>query len=344
MITKGTPILISLHNLLDYVSQEEIAYRYVTGFKKIGESFKSEFRTESISSSRVWWGKYGYLMFKDFGDPNLNNAITVIEYVQHKYNLNKQAAINKIAIDFGLVDGKDNSLVVKVKERSNKVKRGINSPSDLVIKIKKREWGNHDKKYWNQYFINTKLLERNKIVPISHVFYNNYAPVEYSKTHHVYSYNYYWSNNIFRRKIYQPFSKREKWRTNTDYTVVQNYPNIPKEGGDLLFIQSSYKDCMVMELLGYHSIAPNTEGSWVPDYYWDKLKERWKNIVIFWDNDWEKEQNSGVIMAQNYSKMYDIPYIITPNIELVTDISDFVKEQGLDSGKDLLNGLIKEIK
>ena len=345
MLKTGTPILLSTKLLLEYVSQEEIASRYISGFHKIGESFKSEFRREGVASSRVFWGKYGDLMFKDFGDPHLDKAISVIQYVQYKFNLNNfQEAVNKIAKDFSLVGGSVNE-ASSIKRRTNKekIKREYNAPSNLVIKIKKRDWSKYDKEYWGQYKIKTNLLERNKIVPVSHVFYNNYSPVQYSGSHLIYSYNYYWSNGIFRRKIYQPYSKEEKWRTNTDFTVVQNYPKIPK-GGDLLFIQSSYKDCMVMELLGYYAIAPNKEGSWLPDYYWKKLKERWKKIIIFWDNDHTKKENSGLIMAQNYSKEYNIPYIITPPIKDVTDISDLVAKYDLSDGKEVVKQALNKIK
>lgn len=340
MIAKGTPILISSVDLLYNVSWEDIASRYIRGFQSIGVSFKSEFRREGAPSSRVFWGNHGELMFKDFGDPMLPKAINVIKYVQHKYGLNYQETLNKIAIDFKLINADNKETKIHIQKNS-KIRREIPAPSNLVIKIKRREWSELDKEYWGSYSIPIKLLERNKIYPISHVFYNNYRPIEYTKNHLIYSYDYYWSLNIFRRKIYQPKSIKEKWRTNTDYTVVQNYPNIPKLG-DLLFIQSSYKDCMVMELLGYHAIAPNKEGSWMPDYYWEKLRARWKHIVIFWDNDWEKPQNSGLIMAQKFSEEYNLKYIVTPDIPNVTDISDFVQKHGLSMGKNLVDNLVKK--
>ncbi len=343
MIQKGTPILISSQDLLDYVSQEEIASRYILGFNKIGESFKSEFRQEADPSSRLFWSKYNpnLLYFKDFGDPLLNKALSMVEYVQYKYNLNYQEAINKIAKDFRLVGGKDSSFSI-VRRTKNKVKRGNYTPSDLIIKVKKREFSVYDEDYWGQYYIPIKMLKRNNIWACSHVFYNNYPPVEYAASHLIYSYNYYWSRNIFRRKIYQPISKIEKWRSNIDESIVQNYPNIPKSG-NTLFIQSSYKDCMSMELLGYYAIAPNKEGSWFPLPYWDKLKKRWKNIILIWNNDHYKPQNSGLLMAQNFSKMYDIPYIMTPAVDKITDISEFNRDYGLRSGRDLIQNLIKNI-
>lgn len=342
MIKPGSPILISRDDLFDYVSQEEMFYRYVDNYNGVGQSFKSEFRKEGIPSSRVYEGKYGDLMFKDFGDPNLPKAISIIDYISYKFNLDRQAAINKVGIDFGLIklDEVTKVPIAVHRNNKNKIKKGVfNLPSNLVIKIKKREWTLKDKEYWNSYYIPLTLLERNNIKSISHVFYGSSGYfTEFAQDHLVFSYDYYWNRHIFRRKIYQPTSKEDKWRTNTDYTVVQNYPNIPKDGGDTLYIQSSYKDCMVMEVMGMWAIAPNKEGSWFPDYYWEKLKERWKNIIIYWNNDWIKAENPGLNYAKHFSKLYDVPYILNPDGE-PSDISDYVRKHDLEKGVELIKNL-----
>lgn len=337
MIKAGIPILISVTDLLNYIPQEDIAFRYISGFNKIGNFFKSEFRSEKEPSSTVFVGKRGDLLFKDFGDPNLPKAITVIQYVQHKYQLEYQSAINKIAIDFGLIDGSSNDVRL-INVRQDKIKREVyKPPSDLIIKIKKRNWTEKDIWYWKQYYIPIEMLERNNIKSISHVFIGNYPPTEFTNNYLAFSYDYYWNKNIFRRKIYQPESKSYKWRSNVDYTIVQNYPNLPKKG-KLLFIQSSYKDCMVMELLGYNAIAPNKEGSWFTKEYWNKIKERFEKIIIYWNNDYPKEPNPGLEYAKQFSKQFNVPYILNPNGE-PSDISDFVKKYNLKEGKELIRSL-----
>ena len=333
MIKKGSPILISRQDLLDYVSEEEIAFKYVHGFSKVDKSFKSEFRAEDIPSSRLFWGKHGYLMFKDFGDPNIPEALSMIQYVAHKYQIDEQAAINKIAQDFGLIGGSSELNIVGKRNKVKKVKQ--NSPSDLIIKIKRRDFQQHDIEYWNQFGISLDILNKNNVKAISHLFYGNSPPIEFSKNHLVYSLDYYVHEGIFRRKIYQPLSLTDKWKSNCDFSIVQHYNRTPKEGGDLLFIQSSLKDCMVMEVMGYYSVAPNAESTWLPDYYWNKLKERWENIVIMFDND-----DPGIAYAQRLSDKYNIPYIHTP-INEPKDISDFVKEYGLLEGNNLIKKLIK---
>lgn len=336
MIKAGIPILISREDLFRYIPEEDIAFRYVIGFHKIGDFFKSEFRNEKDPSSKIFVGNQNSLMFKDFGDPNLPKAITLIQYVQYKFGLEYQEAINKIAVDFGVVGGRSGGLSI-VNVEKGKVKKEYKAPSDLIIKIKKRDWTEKDIWYWNQYYIPIEMLERNNIKSISHVFINKYPPTEFTKNHLAFSYDYYWHKDIFRRKIYQPTSKTHKWRSNVDYTIVQNYPNIPKKG-KLLFIQSSYKDCMVMERLGYLAVAPNKEGSWFTKEYWDKLVDRFERIVIYWNNDYPKEPNPGLEYAKQFSKQFNVPYVLNPNGE-PSDISDFVKKYSLKEGKELIRNL-----
>jgi len=347
MIIPGAPIEISLSDLLEQVSEEEIVHKYVLNFKSIDVPFISEFRFDRRGTScRIFKNKStGNLMYKDFADHTIPTQINIIEYVAIKFKIDFQAAINKIAIDFGKIAKKDiyYDNVKKTVYFNKTIKE--KSSSDLIIKIKKRNWTKKDIEYWNKYSIPISLLERNNIKSISHIWlYRENKKIfstEFSDNHLVFSYNYYWSNNVFRRKIYRPFSENFKWISNTDYTIVQNYPHIPKYG-DLLFIQSSYKDCIVMELMGYYAIAPNAESTWMPLKYWEKIKKKWKKIIIFGNNDWEKEDNPGLSYAMNHSKRYGVPYIVIPDGE-TSDISDYVKRYSLEEAKKLTEKLIYDI-
>lgn len=346
MIVPGAPLEISLSELLDKVPEENIARKYISNYRFTGKPFRSSLRPDNRANSCFVFKDEatGNLMYKDFADPSLPTKISMIEYVSIMYKEGINEAINRIARDFNIksteaavYDSYDYSYETsEFKETKN---------SELIIKVKKRDWTKSDIEYWNQYSIPITMLERNDIKSISNMWlYKNNKQiftVEFSDKTPVFSYDYYWSNNIFRRKIYRPTSVNYKWMSNTDYTVVQNYPNIPKEG-ELLFIQSSYKDAMVMELLGYNSIAPNAEGTWLPLEYWEKIKKRWKKIVIFGNNDWEKKDNPGLSYAKRHSMRYQVPFIIIPDGE-TSDISDYVKKYDLDKAGDLVKDLIKDL-
>ena len=72
----------------------------------------------------------------------------------------------------------------------------------------------------------------------------------------------------------------------------------------------------------------------------DELKSRFKNIYIFFDNDFDKDENHGRQYAQFLSKTFDIPYIEIPNEYAVKDPSDFVNKYGREKLKQLVNELI----
>lgn len=345
MIVPGAPIEISLSELQKKVSDEQIAQRYITNFRVVGKAFRSTLRGDNRANSCfVFRDKAtGNLMYKDFADPQLPTMISLIEYVAilHREGINE--AINRVARDFNIKSTEVATYDTYEYEAEEYLKK--ERQSDLVIKVKKRDWTKSDVDYWSQYSIPISLLERNNIKSISNMWlYRDNKKIyssEFSETHPVYSYDYYYSNDIFRRKIYRPFSKDYKWMSNTDYTVVQNYPNIPKEG-ELLFIQSSYKDCMVMELLGYNAIAPNGEGTWLPLEYWEKIKKRWSKIIIFGNNDWEKSNNPGLSYATKHSNRYKVPFIVIPDGE-TSDISDYVKKYNLKKAEELVKELISNI-
>lgn len=349
MIIPGAPIEITPAELLEKVLDIDIARRYIINFREVGKPFRSELRTDKTANSCfIFEDKAtGRLKYKDFADPNLPTQINMIEYVAIKKNITFQEAVNDIASKFNIIQSKGLAYESKTFDSGYQSRKSEEekSSSDLVIRVKQRGWTKADIDYWNQYHIPIEMLERNNIKSISHIWLlrdnKKIFNAEFSKTHPVYSYEYYWHEDIFRRKIYRPYNDNFKWVSNTDYTVVQNYPNIPKSG-DLLFIQSSYKDCMVMEMMGYNSIAPNAESTWLPLNYWNKIKERWRKIVIFGNNDWDKEDNPGLSYAKKHSKRYGIPFIVIPDGE-TSDISDYAKKYNLERAKELTEDLIREI-
>lgn len=345
MIVPGK-LAISELDILKHVTEEEIARRYVSNFEKVGKPFISSLRADKKADScRIFKDITGRLKYKDFADPNLRTQISIFEYVAYKYNESIDDAYERIVKDFNIViTERDFSNCYEIPWERNE--GDIKTSSSLsVIKIKKRDWTSTDREYWSRYYIPIEMLERNNVKSISNIWIykegNLIFKSEYGSRLPSFSYDYYWHEGVFRRKIYRPLVTEYKWTSNSDYTIVQNYPSIPKSG-DLLFVQSSMKDCMVMELLGYHAIAPNSEATWLPEKYWEKLQSRWKKIIIFGNNDWEKNDNPGLRYATTHSKRYGIPFIINPYGE-PSDISDYVWKYDLDKGRKLVDTLIKNL-
>lgn len=313
--------------ILQHVSEEELFRFYCPNFKKLDESFCSDLRKESNASCRI--SDFGsFLLYKDFGsqEPGTN----IWGYLMRKYRCSYHNALDKVASDFNL---KTSSILLQSQPQyETTVTPGNNVNRRTVLKIKVRPWVLSDKHYWwDRYGISKKLLNEYAVKPISHFWINDnlmYAPAN------TYSYDYYYHNGRFLRKIYQPLNNLHKWCSNIDTTVVQGIANIPKYN-DLLIITKSLKDIMCLRLLGYYAVAPNNEASWLPETVWAKFILRYPRRVIFFDND-----EPGILNAEIFSERYHLPYTFIPTSEETKDISDYIHLHGIDSAKNLMRNLL----
>jgi len=67
-----------------------------------------------------------------------------------------------------------------------------------------------------------------------------------------------------------------------------------------------------------------------------KLKLRFYTIVILYDNDYTSETNPGQTMANKICQEYDFQNIIIPDHYESKDISDVIKNHGVDTAKKIL--------
>jgi len=339
---------LNLSNIRNLVSEEDVFKHIFPNFKALHQKFSIR-NEKSPSCSIVKYG--GVLFFKDFGDPNQDKAETWYQYIKrtkftddlsgYKSALkwaNKEFNLN---LDDNVPFTYNPNPIVKVVERTTE------SLQHTKIEVRRRPFNKYDEEYWKQFSIPLSKLEEKGIAALSTFWITNFKKggirSEYNCNHGLsYVYPYYrGKHGEFMYKIYQPLNKIFKWISNVDRSVVQNYPFIPKSG-DLLIPQTSWKDIMVMEVMGYYSIAPNNEGDFFPEEYWNKVVGRWDNIINFANNDYPKNPNPGLDYAEKYKKKHGLDYIYIPNEYEVSDISDYVKKYGLDSAKTLTNNLIKE--
>jgi len=319
---------ITLEELMSKVSSFDIFKHYCTNFRQIGKLFCSEFRSDKSPSCSIKMYN-GDLLYKDFGGDESYDAIG---YVMRKYNLGFNDTLNKIYEEMKVMDSSHNDTVFgNMRQNSGQRNEG---GSNSIIRIKKRDFTNKDIEYWSRFYWTEDMLKMSKTYSISHYWINDvFFNVEDELG---FSYDYYEHNGIFRRKLYFPERSDYKWFSNVDNSIVQLVDVAPKMG-DVLFITSSKKDAGVfwrMQIENMfpdkviHGVAPNNESSFVPEEWYNKMKTRWKHIVIWYNNDWNKSDNPGVKYAKKYSEMYNIPYYYNPDNE-PKDPSDFVKKYDL---------------
>lgn len=337
---------LSLENVYNKISSYHIFKFYCKGFEQEGQKFYSEFRNEKEPSCSIRFYK-GDLLYKDFGTGESYRAVS---YVMRKYNLRFIEALDRVNQDFGLnlMSYKSNG-TISIKNTACDVK-SLKVPmfkeySPTIIRVKKKPWDKRSLGYWLKYGWTLDMLKKADIYPISYYWVKNdrkdYRMYVNNKS--AYTIEYYWNDGVFRRKIYIPGigARPSFFVSNVDPTIVQGVKLLPKQGGELLFVTSSIKDCGVFWRLGYNAVAPNNEGSFLPDKFYNKIKDKWERIIIWYDNDWHKGDNPGKACAEKYAKIYNIDYFHNPDGE-PKDPSDFVAHYGIEKGLHMFNRLISQ--
>lgn len=327
---------LTIKSIEMFISSWDIFSNYITNFPGIDTSFRSQIRQDDKNPSCRVISINGTLLYKDFAKKGVLNCYC---YVMERFGLTFYEALGKIRNDFNLTKIEEYDKLLPVTNIIKTTQPIISDYKQTVLLKKAREWMDYDKEYWfGRYGITLDWLRKANIEPISSFWIKNhkYNLVEFTCDKYAYVYNYYWHNNIFRRKIYQPFSEY-KWTSNVDYTIVQGWDMLPKQGGDILIITSSYKDagtimCNLTEsTIGkqIYSVAPNNEETFIPLAVFTKLKLRWKHILLWYDNDFNKETNVGLERSMEIAEEYNIPYLLNPS-NTEKDPSDFRYKYGQD--------------
>lgn len=116
---------------------------------------------------------------------------------------------------------------------------------------------------------------------------------------------------------------------------------LPKNGGDYLVITKSLKDVACLYSMGIPAIAPISENCFVTEAQYKKLSSKFKNIILFYDNDL-----AGISHMNKFRKIFkDVFTLWIPRKLEAKDISDFYKKYGkektlrlIKKAKDLIDG------
>lgn len=317
--------LITKEDILQHVTQEEVFGFYMgEDIKNLGV-FHSPLREDNIPSFALYFHKHNSttLMFKDFATNDCGDFVVL---VMKMFDLNYSNALLKIAYDFKLGN-------FSVKANKQEIKyTNIKQKKRVELGVKLRDWTIKDKKFWTSFGITKSTLQKFNVYPIKYVFYNQNAV----RTHE-YAYVYVeQKDDVVSYKIYQPYeSKTKKWINNANYSVHQGYRQLP-ESGELLIVTKSLKDVMsIHDCLGIPAIGLQSESVMIKPTVMDEYKERFSKVICLFDND-----EAGIKLTQEFSKVFGIPYILVPDEYNVTDFSDLVQSQGKDKAVEIFKKLI----
>lgn len=300
--------------LLSHYS-EETFMEYYLGVQVKKGLFCSPLRRDNNPTCSFYRNSSGELIFHDFSGAFYGNFVSV---VMQKYNCSYHKALNIIAEDFGLKKAttKKETFIIPTPTKFQS-----SGPADIRVEIK--DFTEKELKWWKDFGITKEILKKFHVYSCKNIFLNGEL-VNISKNNNL-MFGYYGGkkDKLELWRIYFPNRKTYRFLTNWPAKKIQGFGQLPKEG-KLLVITKSMKDVLCLYSLGITAIAPNSENLFISDSVLEDLKNRFKYIVVMYDND-----QAGITNMKKIKKEHkDLLYYFIPRRYNAKDISDFYKMYG----------------
>lgn len=329
---KGRPSICS-EDILSKTTEANILSYYL-GITKIPTILNSPIRKDSKPSFGIYSnGKRIY--YNDFATKDRGGVFDLLGNI---WNCSYQETLERLYKDLPNFTSNNiqihNKCIVKSTTKC--------SSSDLQCKI--REWRDYDIEYWKSYDISLEWLKYAEVYPISHkIIIKDGKKYVFAADKYAYAYVEHKEGKV-TLKIYQPFNKSGyKWSSNINRSVWSLWTKIPKYGTNLI-ISSSVKDCLnIMCNLRIPSICLQGEGYLPKPHIMEELKSRYKNIIVFFDNDFANPNNPGHNDAKKLSEEYNLKMVEIPKKYESKDPSDLFKKYGKDRYLVIMNEILKDV-
>jgi hypothetical protein len=238
----------------------------------------------------------------------------------YKHNISQKDAINLILIDFAREGVNDKTVQIQEEAKYQ------------ISAFETRQWNELDAKFWSQFGIGSRILEKYNVKPLSAYTSSKKTDkgvLEFTvKSPYVYG---YFRSDGTLYKIYRPM--KEEFRFLNVSAYVQGLEQLTYKT-DTLIITSSLKD--LLSLIGLdmnvESIAPSSENSMLAKPLLSACSLKYKKIITLFDND-----AAGHTAMKRYEEMYNIPGIY---LNLSKDLSDSIRDHGIIKTKQCLKPLI----
>ena len=318
--------------ILSRFSEEQLMEYYLHLPVKKG-LFRSPLRRDKQPTCSFYRNKSGTLIFKDFAT---GQHLNVFDVVQSIFKCDYFESLRIIANDFGIVrdsalrknPGKINLNHIKIKDKEIS-----------KIQIEVQEFTDSELKWWGKYGISKDILRRFDVYSCKHVFLNDQLFAKSQQHCPIFGYYGKKYQGLELWRCYFPKRTSFRFITNWPSKKIQGYDQLPKKG-KLLVITKSMKDSMCLYSCGITACAPNSENLFIPDKVLEDLKNRFKNIVVLYDNDRPGLYN----MAKIRKEHPELTYVFIPKRYGSKDISDFYKDHGRKETLNLIKTFILWLK
>ena len=321
---------VGLDVLLGKTSEFDIM-RFYLNIDVLPALINSPLRQDRNASVSIFSPDGVKVFYKDFGTGEHGS---IFDLLGRMWNRTFSETITKIWDDIDRV--KHNRINL------NRTRRGVIHKSNSILEVRTRQWFDYDMEYWNSYGISREWLEFGDVYPISHILItrdNITKIIPAEKLAYVYVER---KDGKVSLKVYQPKSQRLKWLSKHDSSVWDLWSRLP-DRGDTLFITSSRKDALCLwKNTGIPSVSLQGEGYVPKEKVINQLKQRFGRVIIFFDNDYDKDENHGHIYASRLSGMFDLDMVEIPSEYKSKDPSDLFKNHGAETFRRVIKELVKQ--
>lgn len=300
----------------------------------------SPLRVDNHPSFSIYLTNGGHIAWKDHANKERGSLMDLLcKYWSCTFN----QAVAKICEL--LIEKKD----ITIKSRQIKTLTRKETDELTKIEVKVRPWQDYDYEYWASYGIEKQWLKWAEIYPVSHKIITKKDKETGISKRYIFSTEKYCYCMCERKdgklsiKLYQPYSKDHKWCSRMDASVWSLWTKIPQEG-DNLIIGSSTKDCLNIGCqLHIPAICMQGEGYNPKPQIIGELKKRYKNIIVFYDNDYTKKDNPGRTDSIKLTEEYNLKRVEIPAEYKAKDPSDLFKKYGKDKYLEIMHSILDPV-
>lgn len=311
--------------LLEQHSQETYL-EYYLGIPVKKGLFCSPLRKDNSPTCSFYRNKSGDIIFKDFSGQFYGNFINVVMF---QYDCSYYKALQIIANDFGFIKRPKLAKNPRPIQESNTV---FKDSGPAQIRVEVQDFIDEELQWWGRYGITKEILKKFRVYSCKTIFLDGSYFTSSTKNQRIFGY--YRGkdvNGIELWRIYFPGRTSFKFLSNWKASMIQGAKQLEKSG-DILVVTKSMKDVMCLYSLGIPAIAPNSETLFLSEAQFDKLKARFKHIVVFYDNDL-----AGISNMRKIRKKFNVQCFWIPRRYGAKDISDFYVKYGRETTLQLIN-------
>jgi hypothetical protein len=299
--------------LYKFLTQEEIFERYLGIPIQLNKKLISPLRNDRRPTATFGW-RSGVLFFTDWNGEFSGNCISLVAHIN---NMGYKKAIKKIASDFNLIGS---SIPTQSKRKAEYKQK------KQEVKQFQAVWGDLEFShisYFKSFGISIQTLKKYNVYKLKALWMNSSLIYVHTSSDPAVL---YLEDDWFKAYYF----KRKSSRFISQGQGIQGLKQLRFQSNKVI-IQKSLKDVMLMDELGFESIAPPSENSYLSELQIRMLQDKYQEVVVIMDDD-----PAGNRALEHYRSMG----LRTEKIPKLKDATDYCREFGLQKTETLLNNLI----